>query len=121
MPESLSKPNILLGTGLFFYSRFGSRLNEAGYEVSDVSNPVELYDRCHTYQIIVFDLNNPDLGGIETLRKLRSIFSGKIIAFAGHTQKTLLELARNIGVDKVSINSEMAKFLEEIVEEVLQS
>jgi CheY-like chemotaxis protein len=118
--QSTSRPRILIGTGLFFYSKFGSRLTSAGYDVSDISSPDELYNRCPDYHVVIFDLNNPDLGGIETLRQLRSIYEGKIIVFAGHTQKNLLDISKEIGADKISINSEMAKDLEGIVNQVLQ-
>lgn len=119
MKQSAFRQKVLIGTGLFFYSKFSPRLTKAGYSVSDVTSPSELYNQCHGYEVVIFDLNNPDLGGIETLRQLRSIYNGKIIAYAGHAQKTLLDLSRKIGVDKISINSKMSKSLETIVKQVL--
>ena len=100
------------------YGRLNSQLNPDYFTVVDVDNPTELFQRSSECQVVVLDLNDPDYS-IEILQKLRKNYTGRIIAFAGHVQKKLLDQAKREGTDYVAVNSEISTSLEKIIQSII--
>jgi CheY-like chemotaxis protein len=78
---------------------FGQVLEEAGYSVYDACNGVEAKDLIQRvyFDVIILDLNMPEMDGFEVLKFARSEPDPKIIVVSGFMQGSMLTAAKLFG------------------------
>lgn len=113
---------ILLGTHFMFREELGSRLRGIGYIVHPYDDLVDLRRRLDSEEfrpvLIIVDLQYEASGGLETVRFLKE-HGKKVLAIGEHKSAQILQQARDLDADKVIINSQASKNIEQYVAELL--
>ncbi len=110
---------VLIVTDLFFYEKLLNQLPKNKYKVTDLTDTSVLLKSSRNFHIVILDLNDPLVGGFDTIKKFKENYQGKIIVFAGHSQKRILRQAKSLDVDKITKNSQILSSIEEIIRKVM--
>ncbi len=100
---------LVLETNLLWSARLRQSANAFGHEAL-VAGQVPEGD----FDLAIVNLGEPTAASQIATLKARGI---AIVAHAGHKEKELLELGRELGVDRLATNSELTNKLDKILEE----
>jgi hypothetical protein len=98
---------------LMWSSRLVKTLTALGHE----AKVVEKIPEGETADIAILNLGSHALPAADLAPKLKAI-GVKTLAHAGHKETELLELGRNLGIDRLATNSELTFKIEAILAEL---
>ena len=96
-------------SNLLWSSRFVNSIRAFGHESLVVSQIPE-----GTADAAIVNLSDPNIAALATALKERGVYT---IAHAGHKEKDLIELGKQIQVDRIATNGEITKKLESLLVE----
>jgi len=113
---------ILLGTHFMFTEELGSRLRGEGFTVHPFDNVDDLRQRLdrenYNVELVILDLQHEPAGGLSSLKLIKSR-GIPVLAISEHKKTDVMQEARELGTDRVIINSQASKNIEKYVHELL--
>jgi two-component system response regulator MprA len=116
---------LLVNDDLFFSPRILSVLKNMGHEASTANTVEQALQKMAADKpdLIIFNLNSQRLGGMETIRRLKSEGGApRLLAFLSHVKiPDIREEVLAAGADKLCANSAITMRLPDIVNRVMNS
>lgn len=117
---------VLIEDDLFFSSKIESILKNSEYDLKFFPRGIEALKslRENSAVLILINLASHSLNPLKLISDLKAdpdLKTIPILGYCGHTQKELIEQARNLGCDKIVPNSVMVSALPKLLNQLFQA
>lgn len=117
---------ILIEDDLFFSSKIENILKKSEYDLKIFPRGIEALKslRENPTVLILLNLASRNLNSLDLISEIKADPNLKtipILGYCGHTQKELIEKARNLGCDKIVPNSVMVSGLPKLLTQLFQN
>lgn len=117
---------VLFEDDLFFSSKIENILKNSEFDLKILSKKTEAlkYLRENPTGLVLINLASHSLNPLKLISDIKAdpdLKTIPILGYCGHTQKELIEQARNLGCDKIVPNSVMVSALPKLLNQLFQA